>query len=286
MRRIILSRKGFDSSSGGEPSPIFADGRIISLPIPDRRTDLRYKDINIWNYNLGSIVDDLTRGKVRPDWNLHLDPDLNPNCLIRDESWRPIFGQVGAAQGHLRNQGVSVGDLFLFFGLFKQVVTQNGRLMFCPQTPAKHLIWGWLQIGEIVKVDDIAQDQLDWARYHPHFNRAEDKSNTLYISSGDLNLPGTSPGAIAGAGIFEHSSERRQLTQSEASSPTHWELPTWFFPENGRCPLTYHGNMDRWELTADTVLLSSVSRGQEFVLQLDQYPKPEVHAWLVSLLTF
>ena len=100
MQRLILSRKGFDSSAGGVPSPIFPDGRIISLPIPDRRTNLRYKDIDVWSYNLGTIVDDLTRGKVRPDWNLHLDPDLNPNHLIRHEDWRPTFGQVGAAQGH------------------------------------------------------------------------------------------------------------------------------------------------------------------------------------------
>ena len=34
MRRIILSRKGFDSSSGGVASPIFSDGSLCSLPIP------------------------------------------------------------------------------------------------------------------------------------------------------------------------------------------------------------------------------------------------------------
>jgi len=32
--KIILSRKGFDSTYGGFPSPIFEDGRMISLPIP------------------------------------------------------------------------------------------------------------------------------------------------------------------------------------------------------------------------------------------------------------
>ena len=34
--RIILSRKGFDSSSGGVPSPIFPDGTTLSLFIPDK----------------------------------------------------------------------------------------------------------------------------------------------------------------------------------------------------------------------------------------------------------
>ncbi len=34
--KLILSRKGFDSSSGGVPSPIFSDGRMLSLPIPEQ----------------------------------------------------------------------------------------------------------------------------------------------------------------------------------------------------------------------------------------------------------
>ena len=32
--KLIFSRKGFDSSAGGIPSPILPDGRMISLPIP------------------------------------------------------------------------------------------------------------------------------------------------------------------------------------------------------------------------------------------------------------
>ncbi len=33
--QIILSRKGFDSASGGGPSPILPDGTLLSLPIPE-----------------------------------------------------------------------------------------------------------------------------------------------------------------------------------------------------------------------------------------------------------
>ncbi|HEX6606573.1 MAG TPA: hypothetical protein VF276_06620, partial [Chloroflexia bacterium] len=33
--KIILSRKGFDSSIGKVPSPIFPSGELRSLPIPD-----------------------------------------------------------------------------------------------------------------------------------------------------------------------------------------------------------------------------------------------------------
>ena len=34
--KIILSRKGFDSSNGGIVSPIFEDGSMISFPIPSK----------------------------------------------------------------------------------------------------------------------------------------------------------------------------------------------------------------------------------------------------------
>ncbi len=33
--KIILSRKGFDSSSGKQANPIMPDGTLLSLPIPD-----------------------------------------------------------------------------------------------------------------------------------------------------------------------------------------------------------------------------------------------------------
>jgi hypothetical protein len=40
--KLILSRKGFDSSTGGIPSPIFPDGRMVSLPIPDKSSTLTF----------------------------------------------------------------------------------------------------------------------------------------------------------------------------------------------------------------------------------------------------
>lgn len=53
--KIILSRKGFDSASGGCPSFIIGD-KLISLPIPDEHTDLEYNNVNICGYNLGEIL--------------------------------------------------------------------------------------------------------------------------------------------------------------------------------------------------------------------------------------
>jgi len=38
--KIILSRKGFDSSYGGYPSPILPDKTLLSLPIPYLRNKI------------------------------------------------------------------------------------------------------------------------------------------------------------------------------------------------------------------------------------------------------
>jgi len=54
-------------------------------------------------------------------------PALSHSSLPREPGWRPLFGQSGAAQGHLRNQHVNIGDVFLFFGLFD--VTGNYSIL-------------------------------------------------------------------------------------------------------------------------------------------------------------
>ena len=55
MKKVILSRKGFDSKYGGKPSPIFNDGNIFSLPIPQNSiSPNKYKTIKlcVLQYNL------------------------------------------------------------------------------------------------------------------------------------------------------------------------------------------------------------------------------------------
>lgn len=50
--RIIFSRKGFDTGSGGAPSPII-DGRPVSLPIPTkRRSMISYEDLGLGDDHL------------------------------------------------------------------------------------------------------------------------------------------------------------------------------------------------------------------------------------------
>ena len=49
--KVILSRKGFDSSNGGIVSPIFEDGTMVSFPIPSDDKDTFSNSINISFFN-------------------------------------------------------------------------------------------------------------------------------------------------------------------------------------------------------------------------------------------
>lgn len=280
--KIIFSRKGFDSSSGKNPSPIFPDGRIVSFPIPDKQSSIRYGDIHWKEYNLGSLVSDLTNGRIPVSHFAHLDPDINHKSLSRHPDWRPIFGQTGAAQGHLRKNGVQAGDVFLFFGLFRNVMNEAGRIVWDKSSPLRHIFWGWLQIDKVLTIDSCSRSDYRWAEYHPHFHRSSDKNNSLYIASRYLTLPGLSLSKHAGAGVFQKYSERLALTAPDDATPSQWELPQWFYPRNGNCPLTYHSNLTRWKRTKIGTRLNSVARGQEFILDTKDFP--EAVKWLKQLL--
>ena len=289
--KLILSRKGFDSQSGGCPSPIFPDGTIYSLPIPGRYSKIRYRDIRHGNTNIGKVVKDLTRRRKPKDrigskCRAHLDPDINRSAYSpRKRGWRPLFGQSGVAQGHLGNQGVQPGDLFLFFGLFRQVEKTSGRWRFVKDAPKQHILWGWLQIGKIRKVDELAENELLWSRYHPHRHpsRGKNPTNTLYIASGQLDLGG---GPIApGAGCFPKFHERLVLTESrgvrgdQTGDYLGLSIPTTARPRLPTTPNLTAGIIPEEKYT----YLRSVGRGQEFVLDLDQYPG--VTDWLMCNLS-
>ncbi|MCZ6679773.1 MAG: hypothetical protein O7E52_21285 [Candidatus Poribacteria bacterium] len=280
--RIIFSRKGFDSSAGGKPSPILPDGRMVSLPIPDKQSSIHYGDIRWQEYNLSSLVYDLTDGRIPASHFAHLDPDINRENLSRHPEWRPIFGQTGAAQGHLRNNDVQAGDVFLFFGLFRNVLNNAGKLAWDKQSSLCHVLWGWLQIEKVQKIDDCNLEEYEWAKYHPHFCRNPDRNNTLYIARKYLTFPGVTIEGVEGAGVFQEFSERLVLTAPAATSPSQWKLPQWFYPRNGKSPLTYHSNLTRWQRFENGTRLDAVARGQEFIFDTTNFP--EAMEWLKGLL--
>jgi hypothetical protein len=279
--KIIFSRKGFDSASGGCASPVFPDGSLLSLPIPDATSGIRYGEIagNHW-LSVGDAV--LQLAGIPSSHYAHLDPDLSPHSVPRRKKWRPIFGQVGAAESHLRNQGVGPGDIFLFFGLFRPVARTAPGWQYVRNSRSLHAIFGWLQIAERISVSSWPATE-SWALYHPHFHRAADPTNVVYVATEHLTLPSDECIRMSGAGVFSRLTPAGCLTAPESDRPSRWLLPKWLHPE-GRCSsLTYHGDPSRWSKVDNGVLLDSVGRGQEFVLDAGHYP--ESIPWLVELLT-
>ena len=64
-RKIILSRKGFDSANGGRPSPILKDGTLLSLPIPLKKDTNSFSQLSYDNLTYQEILNQL-----RPNSNI------------------------------------------------------------------------------------------------------------------------------------------------------------------------------------------------------------------------
>lgn len=284
--KIILSRKGFDSGTGGCASPIIDGSRIVSLPIPDGRSRSRYNQLAVID-DLANMVQDLSKGRVMGSYRAHLDPDLDYAALNRSEGWKPAFGQTGAAQSHLEAQGVEVGDVFVFFGWFRDVERSvGGRWSFSRSGRSIHAIFGWLQVGAIVSLRN--GDKSEWAEYpwledHPHVLRRADPNNVVYVASDELKLPGVVSTGMKGGGSVKTLNEQRTLTDPTSRNRSTWRLPSWFKQADGQSSLSYHASPDRWTDHGDDVQLQSVARGQEFVLDCES--RPLASDWLIKLFT-
>ncbi len=220
--------------------------------------------------NLGEIVGQLTDG-IKADSFVHLDPDLRYDSLPkRPPGWKPIFGQCGIAQQHLRNQGVRGGDLFLFYGLYRNVNISHGKISYERKEPRKHVIWGWLTVGDMLPIHSENDDPA-WARYHPHFTDKRGKNNTVCLAADEVF------GGLRGAGVFEEYHRDLCLTDLDETPvrPSRWSLPRWFAPRNDHYALSYHSRPDLWreDVGRDRILLRTKSPGQEFVLNAEIYPE-------------
>ena len=282
--KIILSRKGFDSATGKVASPILPSGDLCSLPIPSEgahEPSIRYGDIMAGNVSLGTLVSDLTRDKITPECEAHLDPDLRFSSYHREPGWKPIFGQDGAAESHLQRRGVAEGDIFLFFGWFKQTKLVNGRYRYVANAPDCHYIFGWLQIERRIPVSNRAE-LPSWSLYHPHCSREQhSRLDSLYVSTDRLQLPGLDDN-LPGGGVFTGADDALRLT-CPGSLRSTWQLPGWFYSADKAPTLSYHTNPRRWAMQGDHTLLSTVGRGQEFVLDCEDYL--EAADWAAGILT-
>jgi hypothetical protein len=278
--RIILSRKGFDSGvkAGRVASPIL-DGKLVSLPIPGGPGEITYDDLHFERHSLGKIVEDLTRRRLKRTHAVHLDPDLRRAARNRATGWRAIFGQGGAAEAHLRNYGVTVGDLFLFFGWFREAELHDGSYRYKRGAPNLHILYGWLQVGAVLTFPERHFAKIPWAEYHPHFYGA---FGTVYLASDHLCTRGRSYDLPA-AGVFRRYSDSLRLTSPNSNGRGIWQLPKWFYPRNNESPLSYHPNITAFEKHRDYTILHSAARGQEFILDTTEYP--EAIKWARRLIT-
>ncbi len=187
--KVILSRKGFDSSNGGIPSPIMPDGTLLSLPIPIQEDKVDYSELT-WNgKTYSSILNQLAPGKNFG--HCHVDPDIRENRSV--QGWKPAFGQTGAAQGTLINAGVEKGDIFLFFGWFRGVEETAEGYRYIKRNQEDfyfgndlQVIYGYLQVGEIL----TDSDEIAKYPWHPHANSEvyTSKNNVLYIPTEKLSI--------------------------------------------------------------------------------------------------
>jgi len=262
---------------------------MFSLPIPDAAGTVCYDELSLKGHSFGKLVVDL-KAKRRSkkegkkclsstDW-AHLDPDLISSLRHRKTGWRPVFGQCGKDATILRSHGVGKGDLFLFFGWFRRCALIEGTYRFLIGAPDLHVIFGYLKIGNVIR---LSYDPVpEWIRDHPHLHgmaRKADTGNTLFVAADDLGLPGSE--GMPGACAFTRVVRDIQLS-AFGMSRSWWELPKWFYPKPGTPSLSSHGNADRWRLSSDSCLLQSVARGQEFILDVSYYP--ESIAWVTDLI--
>jgi len=304
--RIVISRKGFDSTAGGVASPII-DGRLVSLPIPEEDPvvcdddHIAYEDLGHQDNlpTIASIVRSLTKGKEK-EWSdehkVHLDPDLRSSLRSKKASSEAnktyLFGQSGGAQAELdavKSDGIRVdaGDLFLFFGWFKDAqVDKDGICRYKRGAKDKHVLWGWLEVGrrwDLMDKQTLALLQsTPKYNHHPHVSHPGRRTtNILYESTTALSFHPDLPGA----GLFDNYTSELCLT-SLGGTRAKWELPGFF-----RDVKVARFKFKNWESVDSGQSIvpperckgcGAASQGQEFIFDPKAIHADKIEQWVLS----
>lgn len=212
-------------------------GKPVSLPIPaGAASRTTFGDLGI-----GELAAKASRGKLGANDLCHHDPMF---LKAQDGGHTCVFGQCGAAQTHLERQGVGLGDVFVFFGLFAEEETGEPH----------HRIFGYLRVEEIYPLGEGAPDwAIDIA--HPHALAMHHSNDVIWRGEGRTAA---------------RARDALRLTVP-GGPPSIWQRPDWL----KRGGLSYHDRADRWLRNGQ---LRSVARGQEFVADVGRRKAPR--EWL------
>ena len=256
-RKIILSRKGFDSSNGGIPSPILENGIMLSLPIPNADDNNEFDKLHYGPRDYWRLIKDL--GYLQETKQCHLDPDIYQNIKLRPSDWKACFGQSNVAQLHLQNEKVDIGDIFLFFGWFRETMGMAEKISYIKGSRDIHAIFGYLQIGKIIN----SESEMHSVAWHPHASLKDEKPNVIYVAANNLldtDLPGF--------GTFRFSNDLA-LTK-EGLSRSKWDLPDCIKGKR----MSYHNPSSQKEDYFQSAMI-----GQEFVLNSSM----EIEDWVKKI---
>lgn len=265
-KHIILSRKGFDSSAGGWPSPILGNHDLISIPIPEPdsfhpKHPISYSDLKLpFKKTYAEMLLDLTGNKFK---NCHLDPDIYPRKDSRP-AWRPVFGPGRGSYTHLKTHDVGPGDIILFFGWFRHTEHTGGKFSYKKRThdypTDMQVIFGYMQIEKELSVFDDKSKIPDYAKYHPHVsNPSKEVGEHIYLGSK--------------SSVFKLSEDL--ILTKKGQTRSRWGLPFLKYTPMSSNPTN---RVKRWHEKGG--YFQTVGRGQEFVLEAT----PEVMKWVKSIL--
>lgn len=270
--KIILSRKGLDSSINNLSNLLLNEKDLIVIPILEQGGKTKYKDLHL--KQLDNIFNNPSYSKaLSPNTLCHADPNLTN--LFNDKNFVGSLGQVDTAQTHLENQNVGIGDLFIFFGVFTMGNEKDNKIEIDNMLYRKHIMFGYLQIGDIIYPNQITQQQkleyekkYPWLVSNPHWNTDlyKSKNNCIYVARNYS----TFSNKLKGYGMFNYK-EKLVLTKENEIRPSVWDLPKALVG----CEMSYH-TKDNYKSYG----FQSATRGQEFVIQDNKL----IEKWAIKLI--
>ncbi len=204
--KVILSKKGLDSSDGNTLPNLIWDDEFVVFPMIDSKNldeycsgnkKLAYRDMkicsdnNFWDYmekskkfmseRMQKSYDKLTNSK-----HFHADPNLIN--FWGTKNFVGSLGQCDIAQDFLNSHNIRKGDIFLFFNRFTKVNKEKDHFIFDCYFEDRYVIYGYLIVDEFFNLDNGNNnllDKYDCLKFNPHIQTKhyakKHHNNTIYV---------------------------------------------------------------------------------------------------------